>query len=442
MSRPAPSSNSWFARISNPMKRLGLALALVASIFSLHAADEIKRSAVFVHPDGMGVNTWAAVRLLQAGPDGRLAWDRLPQLAIYQGPMADGVTATSNGGATSHAWGVRAKKASYGMIDGKRIAAARSGADVPVMLEAQRAGKAIGIVNSASVTEPGTGAHLAMVANRKDDLAIAAQLLDARPQVILGGGESFFLPQGASGKHGPGARTDGRNLIEEARAAGYRIVRTRDELLKVPANAERVLGLFASEDSFNEGTEQELARAGKPFFQTQAPRFDEMIAVALRILSKGPQGFLLVGNEEATDNLGGDNHAAGVLEAASGADRAIATVLEYIQHDPEITLVVASDSDCGGLQVSGDDVVVEGPVPERNENGAPQDGLNGRPFLSAPDRAGKRLPFIITWASEGDVSGGLVARGTGPGATLLTGTVDSTDIYSALYLGLFGRRLD
>ena len=37
------------------------------------------------------------------------------------------------------------------------------------------------------------------------------------------------------------------------------------------------------------------------------------------------------------------------------------------------------------------------------------------------------------------MSGGLVARATGPGAMLVRGTIDSTGIYRALYLGLFGR---
>jgi len=39
------------------------------------------------------------------------------------------------------------------------------------------------------------------------------------------------------------------------------------------------------------------------------------------------------------------------------------------------------------------------------------------------------------------VSGGIVARGIGPGSALLTGTIDSTDIYKALRLGLFPQQI-
>lgn len=397
------------------------------------------QSAIFLHPDGMGANTWAAVRLAAVGPDGRLAWDRLPDVAVYVGPMLDRLTASSNGGATSHAWGVRADTESYGTIGGKPIERALSGSNASVMTEAQRARKRVGIVNSASVTEPGTGAFLAQVADPDDDAGIAAQILAASPDVVLGGGESWFLPKGARGVHGEGQRTDGRDLVAEARRAGYVVVHTAAELAAVPAGTPRLLGLFAADHTFNEGTERALARSGRPVFQPQAPRFDAMIAKALELLADSPNGFLLVGNEEATDNLAGDNHAAGVLEAGRGADRAIAVALGAAERDPRITIVVASDSDCGGLQVVSDDLVPGARIPRRAANGAPIDGDAGRPFLAAPDRAGVRLPFVLHWANDGDLAGGIVARGRGPGADLIEGTIDSTDVYRALYLGLFGR---
>ena len=412
------------------LRNLFAALAVLGA--SATPAFAQPRSAIFLHPDGMGANTWGVVRLAEVGPDGRLAWDRLPETAVYIGPMLDNVTATSNGGATTHAYGVRAESGSYGLINGAAIPG------LSIARQAQNAGKAIGFVNSSTVTEPGTGAFLASTSDRDNHADIAAQMLDARPQVIMGGGEQWFLPRGVIGVHGPGARMDGRDLIAEARAAGYVVVHTREELAALPANATHVLGLFAHEDTFNEGTEASLARRRLSPFQAQAPRFDEMIAAAIRILERDSDGYLLVGNEEASDNFGGDNNAAAVIDAGAGADRAIAVALRAHAANPNLTIVVASDSDCGGAQVSGDDQTPGRRVPSRNENGAPQDGDRGRPFLAAPDRNGVRQPFVVTWANEGDVSGGVVARGIGPGAeAVLHGTIDSTDIRRALEAGLF-----
>ncbi len=396
------------------------------------------RSAIFLHPDGMGANAWSLVRLSTVGPDGRMAWDELPAAAVYVGPMLDGVTATSNGGATTHAYGVRAETGSYGMIGGLPIAASASGFAGSLMSEARAAGKAIGIVNSSSVTEPGTGAFLASVADRDDEQTIAAEILASEADVILGGGEAFFLPQGLIGRHGPGLRTDGRNLIEEARTAGYTVVLTVEDLAALPPGTRRVLGLFAWQETFNEGTEQQLARRGLPVFQPQAPRFDVMIEAAIAILQQDPDGFFLVGNEEASDNLGGDNNASALIEAGAGADRAIAVARRAGLANPFLTIIVASDSDCGGAQASGDDAVAGARVATRNENGAPQDGAGRIPFLAAPDARGVRHPFVVRWASGGDNSGGIVARGFGPGAQLIQGTMDSTGIFHALHLGLFG----
>lgn len=402
-------------------------------------------SAIFLHPDGMGANTWSALRLREVGPDGRLAWDRLPRTAVYIGPMSDSVNASSNGGATSHAYGVRAELGSYGRVGGE-VPVAASGQRLSLMREAQAAGKAVALVNSSSLTEPGTGAFLASVADRDDESAIAAQLLEAKPEVMLGGGEMFFLPKGTPGRHGAGVREDGRNLVEEARQAGYHIVYTAEELAALPADAAPLLGLFAHEHTFNEASEAELARQQLPVFQPQAPRFDTLVAAALARIRHDPQGYLLVGNEEASDNLSGENHVSGTLEAAAGADRAIALALAEATANPQLTVLVASDSDNGGMNATSDDLddptELPRPLPPRSSNGSLLSSNAGEPFLSAPDARGRRQPYYIVWASDSDMAGGTIARGVGPGAELIQGSIDSTDIYRALYLGLFGHRPD
>ncbi|MCU0754211.1 MAG: alkaline phosphatase [Xanthomonadales bacterium] len=402
---------------------------------------EAPKSAIFIHPDGMGANTWMAARLMQLGPDGRLHWDQLPRVAIYVGPTADAVNQSSNAGATTHAYGVRAKLDSYGAIDGQTPVAA-SGKALSLMREAQAAGKKVAIFNSSSLTEPGTGAFLASVADRKDEADIAAQILAAGPDIALGGGETFFLPKGVQGRHGEGSREDGRNLVEEAQAAGYTLVYTREELAALPATSERVIGLFAHEETFNEGSEAALAEAGLPHFQPQAPRFDEMLGFILERFRQAPQGYFIVGNEEASDNLSGENNALATLDAVAGADRAIGLALAEVRNNPALTLIVASDSDNGGMNATSDDLNdpedLPRPLPPRTTVGSPLDSNNGEPFLTPPDRDGNRIPFYITWASDSDSAGGLVARGIGPGAERIQGTIDATEVYQALSLGLFG----
>mgnify|MGYP002777192263 CR=1 FL=1 len=404
-------------------------------------AAETPRSAIFLHPDGMGANTWNALRMQRVGPDGRLAWDRLPRVAIYVAPTHDSVNQSSNAGATTHAYGVRADLDSYGLVGGQPPTAA-SGSRLSLFKEAQAAGKRVAIINSSSVTEPGTGAFLAQVADRDDECEIARQIVDAGPDLILGGGERFFLAAGVTGTHGEGVCAAGHDLIARAREAGYRVVYTRSELAALPADATRVLGLFASEETFNEDSESGLHEQGLPPFQPQAPRFDEMLAFALDRLRAAPEGYLIVGNEEGTDNLSGENNVSATLEAAAGADRAIALALREAQRNAALTVIVASDSDNGGMNVSSDDLdELPRPLPARSENGSLLSSDGGEPYLTPPDARGQRIPYYILWASDSDMAGGTVARGIGPGSERIAGSIDATEIYRALYLGLFNRHL-
>jgi alkaline phosphatase len=425
--------------------RLSVVTTLAASgvVSPLSAQDPA--SVVFFHPDGMGVNTWAAVRVAAVGPDGRLNWDRLSHAAVYLGHMKNALAATSHGGATVHAYGVKVAYDSYGM-DGGAPLVARSGASTSILLEAQAAGRAIGIVNSGTITEPGTGVFVASVRDRYDHAEIVRQILEAAPPVILGGGERYFLPRDAAGRHGQGTREDGVDMVAHARELGYTVVYTRDELLALPDSTQRVLGLFAANHTFHDRSEERLRERGLPFYLASAPSVGEMTAAALRILGRHPGGFMLVVEEEGTDNFGNANNAAGTLEAGSRADAAIGVLFDYVEAHPRTLLLMTSDSDAGGLQVLGESSAdwlrADRVLPERDANGAPVDGRDGTaslPFEAAPDRAGIRWPFAIAWMSYHDGLGGILMRAAGFGADQVRGTMDNTDAYRVMYRVLFGR---
>ncbi|MCL4845662.1 MAG: alkaline phosphatase [Acidobacteria bacterium] len=432
--------------------RSGLALGVLLGVAALaglaqatnRAQAPAKGSVIFLHPDGAGLSHWNAVRLLVAGPDGDINWDRLPAIGLYRGHLRNSLAATSNGGGTVHAYGVKALASAVGGEGDGRLTAA-SGREVSVLREALDAGLAGGVVNTASVTDAGTAVFLATVERRSMHQEIAAQMLDARPQVVLGGGEQWFLPEGTSGLHGPGRRTDGRHLVEEARSAGYAVVGTRAELLALPPTTTRVLGLFASEDTFRSENEETLADAGQPVYHPDAPSYAEMIRAALDVLGRAGTRFLLVAEEEATDNLANSNNAPGTLEALTRADEGIGVALDHLARVPETLVLTAADSDAGGLEILAAPLSswpVDRPLPPNDRNGAPIDGRHGTgslPFVSAPDARGARLPFAVVWATLSDTAGGIVARAAGLNSHMVQGTFDNTEVYRVIYQTLFGR---
>lgn len=410
-----------------------------------HAAAEHAStggSVIFIHPDGTSAAHWEACRILHAGPDSSLNWDRMPHIALYRSHVKDGLTATSHGGATIHAYGVKVMADSYG-LDGSQPVSGPDGPVPSILSEVLSMGLAAGIVNSGTITEPGTGCFAASVVKRTDHAGVVAGILQSAPTVILGGGEAWFLPESTVGRHGPGRRQDGRNLIEEAKAKGYTVVRTREELQAASGAAERLLGLFATDDTYNDLSEEELREKGLPAYDPAAPTVAEMTRAALAVLGRGGRSFLLVVEEEGTDNFGNSNNARDCLEALRRADEAIGVARDYLRDHPRTLLLTAADSNAGGLAVVGlsSRTNPDEPLPPADKNGAPWDGRDGTgtpPFLAAPDAHGQRLPFAVAWASYGDLSGNVIARGEGWKAETLPITLDNTGIHRVMREVLIG----
>lgn len=401
------------------------------------AAD--KRSAIFFHPDGMGVNAWNIVRYASVGPQGRLNWDKLPHIAVYTGNMKDALTATSHGGATSHAYGVKVPADSFGM-NAKEPLLSASGNSYSLLGEAQRAGKMTLLIQSGDIIEPGTAVFAASVPARNSFEQISEQVIGSKVDVIMSGGEQWLLPVGTIGRFGEGKRTDGRNLIKEAQADGYQVIYTASELKALDPLPVKLLGVFASAHTFNDETEEDLAAHKLPLYLETAPTIGEMVAAALKIAATAPQGFFMVVEEEGTDNFGNKNNALGLITAGQRADAAIGVMLPFIAQHPEVFMMMASDSDAGGPQLVSPGAPyafkAETPLPERDKNGAPLDGRAGTsslPFQSAG------INFGISWATGDDVAGGILVRAAGNGAEAVSqmGVVDNTDVYKLLRLALF-----
>ncbi|MBD3162811.1 MAG: alkaline phosphatase, partial [Candidatus Eisenbacteria bacterium] len=144
---------------------IALALLLIVPCFALGQDAPPTGSAIFIHPDGTGGQFWTAHRIHHHGPDGMSHWDRLERMGLYRSHVLDATNASSHGGATVHAYGVKVPFDTYGHCEEKPVEAL-SGGHKSIMQEARDAGLAIGLINSGQICEPGTGVFLAGAASR------------------------------------------------------------------------------------------------------------------------------------------------------------------------------------------------------------------------------------------------------------------------------------
>ncbi len=430
------------------MHKLGLptlVLSAALTLAALPAAAQETGNVIFFHPDGTSVNAWGAARMYKVGPDGELNWDRLPSIGVYTGHMADRLTGTSHGGATVHAYGVKVVNDSFGLNGTEPITSA-SGADMSIAQEAMAAGKAVGLIQTGHIAEPGTAAFVASNESRRNTDEIAEAVIESGAQVILAGGERFLLPEGAEGRHGPGERTDGLNLIERAEELGYTVVYTRDELLAVDTETvDRLLGVFAHNHTFNDQERERNLIEGKPTYIETAPTIAEMSEVGLAILSRAEEGFFAVIEEEGTDNIANNMNAYGALQALVRADDAVGVVLDFVDANPDTLLVMAADSDAAGMQVVSGSLAEEGEaVAASTEGGGTLHGVQGSfgdVFMSAKDDQGVEHPFGIAWVGYNDVAGGILVRAAGLNSDMVRPLMDNTDVYKLMHVTLFGSDL-
>ena len=190
---------------------------------------------------------------------------------------------------------------------------------VTLMKFAKDAGKRIGLISTAPVYDASPAAFSVHAKSRRDSEAIVNQYLQLEPDVLMGGGSDFFLPNTVNG----GKRLDGKNIIQAFQDRGFQYIDSPDGLSNL--NRPRVLGLFANGD-----IDYEIERNPK-----EAPSLSQMLDAGLRTLKQkvAPnKGFVLFIENENTDSAGHNNDVASLMRDLWAFDDAVKIELEFLDH--------------------------------------------------------------------------------------------------------------
>lgn len=201
----------------------------------------------------------------------------------------------------------------------------------------QDAGWRRGLVTTTEITHATPAGFAVSVEDRGMGDAIAAQYLERKVDLLLGGGLKFFDAS---------QRKDKRDLRGEFAKAGYFVMDSRTQLEAAPTD-QRWLGTFAS--GHLPFTLDHLSDAKA---LAQIPTLAMMTRSALKWLEKENHFILQV--EGGRVDMGAHNcDAAAALHDQIAFDEALDVCLEFHKHMPDTLLIVTTDHGTANLGLNG-----------------------------------------------------------------------------------------
>ncbi len=366
----------------------------------------------------MGTSHRDLIRYATVGTEAQLAMDSMPYAGRSETSPLDpeAFVTDSAAGGTAIATGVKTFNGAVS-IDADEN-------PIPSVLEqAKRAGKATGLVTDSQVTDATPASFGAHIADRDKQSQIARQYIEeSKPDVILGGGEDFWYPEGEPGvypdepKENPAEKSVGTegDLVRKAQDSGYEYVTDAAELKA--ASGPRLLGLFANEEMFQQAPEGEGA-----VYNPVVP-LPEMTRKAIEILSQDPDGFFLMVEEDSIDEMAHQSNGELVVEAGRQLDEAVKVGQSFAEGDPNTLVIVTADHETGGLAIEDTNEIQSDPE-YPNESGAGRTSEDGPFRVAASDKK-----FLVDWTTTNHTAEDVPVMAMGPGGENLVGVYENTHI--------------
>ncbi|WP_305823397.1 alkaline phosphatase [Massilia brevitalea] len=330
------------------------------------SADTRAKNIIFFLGDGMGINTLTAARIYAVGEDGELTIDTLPESAFVKTFSNDAQVTDSAASMSAYMTGVKQNNGVISMSSdtraispaadangNKQVSRCENGRAMPTLAELAKArGMAAGVVTTTSVTDATPAATYAHACHRKIESDIAAALVPGGAgynaalganglDLVFGGGAQFFAPVAQGGK-----RADGRNLVAELQAKGWRYAADTQQMQALAATGQPAIGLFAP-NHFS----YEAARDA-----TKQPALADMTAKAIDILSRNPNGFFLMVEGGLIDHALHATLAKRALQETVSYNAALKVAIDRMNAiDPGLknTLIVATADHDHTLLING-----------------------------------------------------------------------------------------
>ncbi len=303
------------------------------------------KNVIFLIADGLSVAHRTAARIMSKGmtegkANGRLNMDDVPPVAFIGTSATDAVATDSANTMSAYMTGHKTAVNAIGVY-ADRTPASMDDPKVETIAEALRrqTKKSIGIISTAELQDATPAAVVAHTRKRGDKAEINGMLFDVKPEVVLGGGSAYFLPQSTPGSK----RKDDKDYVKMFQDAGYKLATSKDELKTVAgANDGKILGLFHT-GNMDVTLDREFLKKGTVAKFPNQPGLVEMTKVALDTLSKNPEGFFLMVEAASVDKMSHPLDWDRAIVETIEFDQAIGVAREFAAKNPDTLIVVTGD---------------------------------------------------------------------------------------------------
>ncbi|MGL5698187.1 MAG: alkaline phosphatase [Kluyvera sp.] len=327
------------------------------------------KNVILLIGDGMGDSEITAARNYAEGAGGYFKGiDALPLTGQYTHYSLDKKTGkpdyVTDSAASASAWSTGVKT-----YTGARSVDIHEKDHQTILELAKAAGLATGNVSTAELQDATPAAQVSHVTSRKcygpsvtsekcptnalekgGKGSITEQLLNARPDVTLGGGAKTFAETATAGEW------QGKTLREQAQARGYQLVSDATSLAAISqANQDKpLLGLFSDGNmpvrwegpkaTFHGNIDQPAVTcAVNPKRDASVPTLAQMTDKAISLLSSNEKGFFLQVEGASIDKQDHAANPCGQIGETVDLDEAVQKALEFAKKDGNTLVIVTAD---------------------------------------------------------------------------------------------------
>lgn len=308
-------------------------------------AKPAAKSVIFLIADGLSIGHRTAARLMSKGVtngiyNGRLSMDTLPHIATVGTCSVDSIAADSANTASAYMTGHKSSVNALGVYADRTPSSLDDPRQETIAEILRRTGKkSIGIISDAEIQDATPAAVVGHTRRRADKAEITDMFYGIRPEVIMGGGSAYFLPQSTPGSK----RKDEKNFIEHFKNDGYALATNATELRAVMANTpQKLLGLFHT-GNMDGVLDRKFLKKGTVEKFADQPDMVDAFKAALGVLATNPEGFFLMAEAGLVDKYSHPLDWERAIYDTIMFDKMVAVAQEYCDKNPDTLLIVTGD---------------------------------------------------------------------------------------------------